>query len=276
MSETIMNNKIDIGICCGIGDCFFYCQVYDLYRDVIKYNYNLNDSFVYNNGRDEKHINLVKNIFNLFNVPLNVYSGNNKYDILGACFILEQYPIYTQTLGKYIKNIDTCLPDKYITLCLNARIVDHFLVEYEQNMNIVCDFFNNTQFNLPIVIIGDKKIRNFGHIVNYSFYDRLDKTKFIDKSSDIDLVIDSNIDNLLYDINIIMNSEETIQFGIGGSTCLNILFSNNFRGIIKKGYNKELPDQFIEKWVNLSKNFTNYDNFDNISSLLNDVRDKYT
>jgi ferredoxin len=273
-----MNNKIDVDICTGIGDCLAYCQIYDLYRDVIQYNYNVSDSFIYNHGRDERHINRVKNIFNLFNVPLNMYKGNQKHDIIVGSVLLEQYPIYKQTLGKYIKNIDTCLPDKYITLCLNARIVDpdHSLVEYERSINIACDFFNNTQFNLPIVIIGDKKNRDFGYVINYSFYDRLDKTKFIDKSSDINLCIDSNIDNLQYDINIIMNSEETIQFGIGGSLCLNLFFSNNFRGIVKKGFDKELPDEFLEKWINLSKNFTNYDNFDNISSLLNDVRDKYT
>ena len=44
MLKQLENNIDDIFITCGLGDLFYYAQLFDLYRD--RFNYNIDIDFI--------------------------------------------------------------------------------------------------------------------------------------------------------------------------------------------------------------------------------------
>ena len=256
----------EILICCGLGDCLIYCQIYDLYRDNFKYNYIVNINFI-TKYRNKTYINFMQKIFSLFNVPLKITYEEWKTDddLYDMSKLLKEYPIINTTLINYIPNIINDLPKKYIVVNLNIRfhisIMDDEI--FDKMIKNICYILNNYIFTLPIVIIGHRKSLITNSVNNYSFYDQLDINNFIDKSLSYNSFSDLNIDNLLYDINILKNSEEIFQFGFGGSFCLNSLFSNKMSSIITSETNNKfnyLPDYFFSHFLNNCSKIKIYDN----------------
>jgi hypothetical protein len=92
---------------------------------------------------------------------------------------------------------------------------------------------------------------------------KINGNKFIDKSNETDLIDTPEIDNLMHDINIIQNAEETFQFGFGGSLCLNCIFSNKVSCVINQNENLNdtiLPSEFFTNWLSICENITLYKN----------------
>jgi hypothetical protein len=228
-------DKIVLNIRLGLGDCLLYCQIYNLYKNEFKYQYVLNENIVkMYKEKYLEHIEFVKNIFNIFEVPLEVKDEPFTVWGLEPKILLLEYPIVENlSLHSYIYDINTELPSKYIVVNLNIRIVTDTLdidsKSILEMMDNLCYVLNNNNFKLPIVIVGHKNSFTTYNVINYSFYDKLNVDKFIDKSYDNFSQV--NINNLIYDINVIKKSEETFQFGFGGSLCLNILFSKNLSAV---------------------------------------------
>lgn len=258
---------MDIYISCGLGDCLIYCQIYDLYRDTFKYNYILDYKLIYK-YRNEKYEIFVKKIFKLFNVPLKILFNDN-YDESQKfqwTQLLKEYPITNNTLIKYVPIIPNDLPNSYIVINLNIRYVTGYMNKntFDNMINNICYILNNTTFIYPPVIIGHRNSSVKFEVTNYSFYDKLDISKFIDKSTNCNLIFEPDFDNLLYDINILKNSKETFQFGFGGSLCLNTFFSNKLSAIISndKDINYDiLPLEFFSYFFDNSLNTTIYKNY---------------
>jgi hypothetical protein len=247
-----------IYVCCGLGDCLLYCQIYDLYRDTFKYKYVLSKKFVtlYKNNPDV-YCDFVLNIFNMFNVPLKITKNN--HDQIEPKKLLLEYPLKTNSLSKYIPIINIELPDEYIVINLNIRTVK----EYTDNNSIIfminhlVYMLNTYDFKIPLVIIGHRSTFEKYNVINYSFYDKLILTKFIDKSYNDDLLNKPNINNLIYDINILKNAKETFQFGFGGSLCLNVMFSNKLSCIFNPE-NEIIYQYFSTEYFDLNKNIKFY------------------
>jgi len=204
----------EIYICCGLGDCLLYCQMYDLYRDTFKYQYVLNDQFVIL-YRDEKYFILIQQIFHLFKVPLKIKYEKNNFDVskvFSGSLLLKEYPIKKNTIINYIPTILTDLPSEYIVINTNIRVANAAyktcdLKKFYDTIDNICYFLNNLNFNLQLVIIGHQKSIHSYDVINYSFYDKLIHAKFIDKTYNNDLIHQSNINNLIYDINILKNKK---------------------------------------------------------------------
>lgn len=250
----------EIQICCGLGDCLIYCQIYDLYKHIFKYNYVLNIQLAIR-YRNIEYIQFVKDIFNLFNVPLKINNTNIIFNITGSDLLLK-YPINKITLTNYIKNIDVALPEKYIVICLNYRFTETQMSQDIINNMIykICYLLNNNIFKLPIVIIGHRNTYKMIDVTNFSIYDKLNISKFIDKSYDGNLMIEPNLNNLLFDINILKNAQETFQLGFGGSLVLNCFFSNKLSSIIYPENEVLLPKIYTTHWFNLCNNITIFNN----------------
>jgi hypothetical protein len=253
---------IDIQICCGLGDCLIYCQIYDLYRSTFKYNYilNIQIAIIY---RNIKYVKFVQDIFNLFNVPLKILYDPVLNVPIKIDDLLLEYPINKITLSSYIKNINVELPEKYIVICLNYRYVESLMSQNIINNMIdkICYLLNNNIFKLPIVIIGHRNTYKMIDVTNFSIYNKLNISKFIDKSYDGNLMLEPNLNNLLYDINILKNAQETFQLGFGGSLVLNCLFSKKLSGIIyPENEVLLLPNIFKIHWFNLCNNIIIFNN----------------
>jgi hypothetical protein len=261
---------MDIFICCVLGYCLLYCQLFDLYRDNYKYNYLIHKKLI-DIYRNEKYIPFIEKLFNLFNVPVTIID-KTPFDlavVLPLATILKEYPITNSTLIKYIPIITNDLPEKYIVINLNIRFVIGLSDEaiFYKMIENLCYILNNYTFTLPIVVIGHRNTFINKNIKNYSFYDKLNISKFIDKSNECDLISEPNFDNLLYDINILKNAEETFQFGFGGSFCLNTLFSNKVSSIITSNITDKsvfLPSEFFSNFFNICPNITIYENYNEI------------
>ena len=252
----------EIQICCGLGDCLIYCQIYELYRSTFKYTYVLSPrlTLIYRNIEYVKH---VQDIFNLFNVPLKILDNSISLNItIPIHDLLLKYPINKITLTNYIKNIDVALPEKYIVLCLNYRYVDNLMsIDLINNMiDKICYLLNNNIFKLPIVIIGHRNTYKMIDVTNYSIYNKLNISKFIDKSYDGNLIMEPNLNNLLYDINILQNAQETFQLGFGGSLVVNCLFSKKVSSIIYPENEVIIPKIYATHWFNLCNNITIFNN----------------
>jgi hypothetical protein len=254
----------DLYICVGLGDCLLYCQIYDLYKDRFKYNYVLNIKFIEIYKNDSQiYCEFVKKIFNYFKVPLKIinitYSNENKS--IEPLFLLREYPLKKLSLTNYISNVITGLPNEYIVINLNIRIVDNYvdtksILKMEKNLSRL---LNSSKFKIPIVIIGHRQSYTTLNVINYSFYDKLIPTKFIDKSYDGNLINDPNFENLIYDINIVKNAKECFQFGFGGSLCLNIMFSKKLSAIMNPE-NDIINDYFTSNFFDLNQNIVMYNN----------------
>ena len=247
----------EIYICCGLGDCLLYCQMYDSYRDTFKYKYILskNDPDLY--------CDFVLNIFNMFNVPLNITTTKNSSEQIEPKRLLLEYPLKTNSLSKYIPIVNTEFPNEYIVINLNIRIVKDIL---DKNsimfmINKLVYILNTYDFKIPLVIIGHQKTFELYNVINYSFYDKLILTKIIDKSYNDDLLNKPNIDNLIYDINILKNAKETFQFGFGfgfgGSLALNTMFSNKLSCIFNPE-NENIYQYFSTEYFDLNNNIKFY------------------
>lgn len=250
----------EIYICCGLGDCLLYCQIYDLYRDTFKYKYILSKKFVavYKNDPD-LYCEFVLKIFNMFNVPLNITKKKNASDQIEPNRLLLEYPLKTNSLSKYVPIVNIEFPNEYIVINLNIRIVKEYT---DKNsimfmINKLVYILNTYDFKIPLVIIGHRKTFELYNVINYSFYDKLILTKFIDKSYNDDLLNKPNIDNLIYDINILKNAKETFQFGFGGSLCLNVIFSNKLSSIFNPE-NEIIYQYFSNEYFDLNQNIKFY------------------
>ena len=74
-------------------------------------------------------------------------------------------------------------------------------------------------------------------------------------------MLEPNLNNLLYDINILKNAQETFQLGFGGSLVLNCLFSKKLSGIIyPENEVLLLPNIFKIHWFNLCNNIIIFNN----------------
>jgi hypothetical protein len=244
-------------ICCGLGDCLLYCQIYDTYKDNFKYKYVLSKEFVkkYKNNA-YTYCEFMLKIFNMFNVPLTI-TDELHYPVVEPIKILLDYSLKTNSLSKYIPVVNTDLPKEYIVINLNIRIVNLPQIDYSSIMTMVDKLIyilNTTNFKMPIVIIGHRRTyKNINGVTNFSIYDKLISNKFIDKSCNDDLLNEPNIDNLIYDINIIKNAKETFQFGFGGSLCLNAIFSNKLSAILNPE-NDFIHEYFSNDFFDLNKN----------------------
>lgn len=264
--QPMLHDKIVTSICCGLGDCLLYCQLYDLHRfNNFKYTYVLNLDFV-KLHRNLNHINYIFNIFKFFNVPLSS-EKNSSYEYISGSQMLKEYPICRPTLAEHLKKNGTGLPNKYILINLNIRQVvgcDDF-DEYIVYITDLCNILNDFEFKLPVVLIGQRQTHTTTSVINYSFYNKLkiNGNKFIDKSNETDLIDTPEIDNLMHDINIIQNAEETFQFGFGGSLCLNCIFSKKVSCVINQNENLNdtiLPSEFCTNWLSICENITLYKN----------------
>lgn len=253
----------EIYICCGLGDCLLYCQIYDLYRDTFKYQYVLNENFVALWKNDSiYYCNFVKTIFNFFNVPLKIICIEHLNNQVEPSRILLKYPLKQLSLSNYIPYININLPDEYIVVNLNIRIVDIIIVNKNSIMSMIDKLvyiLNNYQFKIPIIIIGHRETYEKNLVTNYSFYNKLLVNKFIDKSYNGNLLDKPNIENLFYDINILKHAKETFQFGFGGSLCLNIFFSNKLSCILNPE-NDIIDEYFTTEFFDLNKNIKIYKN----------------
>ena len=252
----------EIYICCGLEDCLLYCQMYDSYRDTFKYKYILSKKFVavYKNDPD-LYCEFVLNIFNMFNVPLNITTTKNSSEQIEPNRLLLKYPLKTNSLSKYIPIVNIEFPDEYIVINLNIRIVKEYTDENSIMfmINKLVYILNTYDFKIPLVIIGHRKTFEIYNVINYSFYDKLILTKFIDKSYNDDLLNKPNIDNLIYDINILKNAKETFQFGFGGSLALNTMFSNKLSCIcIFNPENENIYQYFSTEYFDLNNNIKFY------------------
>jgi hypothetical protein len=271
--KPLIHDKNVISICCGLGDCLLYCQMYDLYRSKnFKYSYVLNFDFV-KMHRNLNHINYIFNIFKLFNVPLSL-EKNSSYEYISGSQLLKEYPIIKPTLSEHLSSVSLSLqnrielPTKYILINLNIR--HHVSVdnthEFDEYINNLCSILNDSEFNLSVVLIGQRQTHVTSNVINYSFYDKLKingNKMLIDKSNQTDLVDNPEIDNLMRDINIIQNAEESFQFGFGGTLCLNCLFSKNVSCVVYHSSKLNvtmLPEEFYTNWIMLCKNITMYKN----------------
>ena len=264
--ERMRHDKIIMQICCGLGDCLLYCQLYDLHRfNSFKYTYVLDPEFV-TRHRNLNHINYIFNIFKLFNVPLSL-EKNSLYEYVPGSQLLKEYPISIPTLSEHLKKNEIDLPIKYILINLNIRQIvgvgnNH---EFDEYINNLCIILNDFEFNLPVVLIGQRPTHATSSVINYSFYDKLkiNGNKFIDKSNETDLIDNPEIDNLIHDMTIIQNAEESFQFGFGGSLCLNCIFSKKVSCVVNQNEKLNtsiLPSEFYTGWLSICKNITLYKN----------------
>jgi hypothetical protein len=251
----------EIYICCGLGDCLLYCQIYDLYRDSFKYKYVLNEKFVSIYKNDNiTYCLFIKKIFNIFGVPLKIINVKCLDCEIEPNKLLIEYPLKQLSLLKYIPDMDINLPNEYIVINVNIRIVETQKINKNNIMLMIktlIHILNTTKFNISIVIIGHRQTYIKNEVTNYSFFDKLILAKFIDKSYNGDLLNNPNIDNLLYDINILKNAKETFQFGFGGSLCLNIMFSNKLSCIVNPE-NDFIHEYFSDVFFGLNKNIKIY------------------
>jgi hypothetical protein len=264
--EPMRHDKIIMSICCGLGDCLLYCQLYNLHRfNSFKYKYVLNIEFV-KIHRNLNHINYIFNIFKLFNVPLSL-KKNSSYEYVSGSQLLKEYPISRPTLSEHLKKNEIDLPIKYILINLNIR--QHVSVdnkhEFDEYINNLCSILNDFEFNLPVVLIGQRQTNTTSNVINYSFYDKLkiNGNKFIDKSNETNLINNPEIDNLIHDITIIQNAEESFQFGFGGSLCLNCIFSKKVSCVVNQNEKLNdtiLPSEFYTNWLSICKNITLHKN----------------
>jgi hypothetical protein len=264
---------MNLYVCGGLGDCLIYCQIYHVYKNNFKYNYVFNTEFIKNYKSNYiEYTRFVENFYNSFNVPLNIVNelplGNN----IEPKKLLIEYPLTEKlTLTNFIVNQKIDLPERYIVINLNIRIVNNdILVKKKNILNMVdklCDILNNNNFTIPIVIVGHRNTFKTFNIINYSFYNKLKINKFIDKSYDHLLQIDFN--RLNYDINILKNSEETFQFGFGGSLCLNMFFSKKLSAICNPE-NEFLQEYFTNIFFDNNNNIQIYNNrIDLLQRLIN-------
>jgi hypothetical protein len=266
---------MNLYVCGGLGDCLIYCQIYHIYKSNFKYNYIFNIEFIkkYKSNYIE-YTKFVENIYNTFNVPLNIVNelplGNN----IEPKELLIEYPLNEKlTLSNLISRpIINDLPEKYIVINLNIRIVtDDIIINKRNILNMIsklCDILNNTNFTIPIVIVGHRKTFKTFNIINFSFYNRLKIIKFIDKTYDNLMEVD--IDRLYYDINILKNSEETFQFGFGGSLCLNIFFSKKLSAICNPE-NEFIQEYFTNIFFENNNNIQIFKNRINLLERLNNI-----
>ena len=264
--ERMRHDKIIMSICCGLGDCLLYCQLYNLHRfNGFKYTYVLNLEFV-KIHRNLNHINYIFNIFKLFNVPLSL-EKNSSYEYVPGSQLLKEYPLSRPTLSEHLKKNEIDLPIKYILINLNIRQPvsvgnNH---EFDEYINNLCSILNDFEFNLPVVLIGQRQTHATSSVINYSFYDKLkiNGNKFIDKSNETDLIDNPEIHNLIHDITIIQNAEESFQFGFGGSLCLNCIFSKKVSCVVNQNEKLNdtiLPSEFYTNWLSICKNITLHKN----------------
>ena len=159
------------------------------------------------------------------------------------------------------------MPIKYILINLNIRQIvgvgnNH---EFDEYINNLCIILNDFEFNLPVVLIGQRPTHATSSVINYSFYDKLkiNGNKFIDKSNETDLIDNPEIDNLIHDMTIIQNAEESFQFGFGGSLCLNCIFSKKVSCVVNQNEKLNtsiLPSEFYTDWLSICKNITLHKN----------------
>jgi hypothetical protein len=262
----------EIYISCDIEDCLLYCQIYDSYRDTFKYKYVLSKKNVTLHKKDpDLYCDFVLSIFNMFNVPLKIIIQKNASDQIetNINILLLEYPLKLNSLSKYIPIANTEFPNEYIVINLNIRILKETqdINSITFMLNKLVYILNTTNFNIPLVIIGHQQTFELNNIINYSFYDQLILTKFIDKSYNNDLLNKPNIDKLIYDINILKNAKETFQFGIGSSLYLNVIFSNNLSCIFNSN-NESIYEYFSTKFLDLNKNIKFYENKNELLEIL--------
>jgi hypothetical protein len=265
--DIFVDNNITITF--GLGDLLIMSQIYDTHKNNFKFTYNIN-LYLVNEYRGKEYINFITDIFNLFNVKFNIIHENERTELndkfFGVHKLLKIYPLKELTLHNYIKE-NNGLDIDYIILSVNSRIPTN---DFEKtikthNYDKLINLLNNNKFNLPIILVGHKNtLHNISidMVTNYSFYDKItiDNDKFIDKTFFIDKFENGlSLENIIIDVNLIKNAVEVFQIGIGGSFCINTLFSKKMSGYINKSY---LQSSYYDSYLNLLSNVKLYDEVD--------------
>lgn len=253
-------NDINIFIQYGIGDSLIYSQINDLYKNNENFNYKY---FIDIELLSEKHNNIqylefIINFFKLMNVnvsvPTDIEIIEKKVKYINFKDFINTFPIKRITIDKYFNKQIFNLPSEYLVLNVNTRIVlvnDHY---NKYKFDNICNFLNSNKFKLPIILLGQREIiKVTDNIHNYSFYSKLNKNNFIDKTNYKKIAIMPDIDDITTDISIIKNSKHSFQIGLGGTLVMNCFFSNKLSTYLIREDNA-CPEYFYSCFFDLCNN----------------------
>jgi len=253
-------DDINIFIQYGIGDSLIYSQIDDLYKNNENFNYKyyLDIELLSDKHNNIKYLEFIVNFFKLMNITVNIPTDNEiiqkKIKYINFEDFINTFPIKKITIDKYFNKQVFNLPSEYLVLNINTRIVvinDHY---NKYKFDNICNFFNNNKFKLPIILLGQQEtIKTTENIHNYSFYYKLNKNNFIDKTNCKKIAITPDIDDITNDINIIKNSKHTFQVGLGGTFVMNCIFSKKLSSYLIKEDNV-CPEYFYSCFFNLCNN----------------------
>jgi hypothetical protein len=251
--KVIESNRMDVHMCCGIGDCLLYCQLNDIYRN--RFNFIINQQFVLK-YRNQGHLDFMKKLFDKFKCPFGiVQTPIDSFKTTPFSQLIKYYPLSRQTLPNYTRSGPagpTDLPTEYIVIHVNSRHEKNKIPIHEYDkFCAVCNQFN---FKCPVILLGHRNTHQAIDVVNYSFFDKLNKHKFIDKTVDINLVQQHDLTQFETDINLISNAKEVFQIRNGGSLCMSVLFAKQLTALIDMAsLPREFKTHFFDFFTNVKQ-----------------------
>lgn len=262
IKETpIETRKQKKSICLGIGDLFVLGQALLLHPTIYeKYIFYLDPKYLTEKGDIErsKFLEFIKYLVKKLQIRQIFWiSKNQEMETLFIAPLLTQFPIHTNSMDHIFLSEKPAFPSSpYIVINVNSRLLTHTHDAYDFDM--IVHILNTTEFSLPVILLGSKvsetpEVQLVGKKYNYSFYDRLDKTRFMDWTRDEFLTNFPQKEIFEKDMNVLIHSHAVIQIGLGGSLCFSSLLSKKLICYLEP-QRYILPSPFFTHWLELVGN----------------------
>jgi len=248
----------------GIGDLIFFCS-HIIHNNIEELSVSISDLNI-KNWKNEEYRNFCHDFIKkmLWNKKLEITNDQN-YPEFTVDWTIINSALINPTVINHFKNIFyNSLEEK----AKNSIIISTKVRSYPRE---AFDFLSKTFFssinglNKKIILIGEKEVeygleyQTHGKNSIYSIYS--DCIKNINPNLIEDLTIpklgitNPNLDNIIKDMNLVMNSERVIMFGCGGFFCTS-LFTNKLCSLITPDNTCNFFPTQLGKQV-----FINFENF---------------
>ena len=144
-------------------------------------------------------------------------------------FLSKEYWSLNLSIDKTLPS--NILPGKYIVFHTKFRMFAGY--EYNKVKEIMKTFYQNLKFNMPLVLLGEQEMVDSIEAVHHgitTIYNELLQLKIHNIVIDLTKKIIYNtldINEYIYDINIIKNAYKNILIGCGGQFCSCLTFNGN-------------------------------------------------
>jgi sugar O-acyltransferase (sialic acid O-acetyltransferase NeuD family) len=222
----------------GIGDILLQkiAEINDL---ISLENIEINDELIvmYRENNNDYRLFIKKLVDILYKNSNITYSKNSNLPLIDITS-LEWNKAINFSLNSYLFNYISepfLKVNNYIVFTTKIRSSDKSLFNILSEFKTFCE---TSKFNVPIVIIGERKLLDNYEVLVHPFRCIYDILILLKKNNNvIDLTEETlnnnpNFDSFIRDINIISYASEVISIGYGGNFCMNMFFGKQIKSYI--------------------------------------------